>query len=156
MPTPAVPTLTLCDQLVAELVSAWSPTGNDGAERCYEAVIGEAHVGRRVYVFPDMYAVAGGTRGENSYRHTVGILVAERYTDSVSGPPTLAWVDERVKFVYDRVVVGLDFSKDGALEFDGRYLVTESIDEVSVYNESELVQNRLFLSETRLTYLEIL
>jgi hypothetical protein len=140
--------------LVTVLETAWNPTSPSGVERHYEALIPDDMLGRRVWVFPDVYAVGAADRGEDNYRHMVGVVVAERYPQSQGRAPTVAWTDERVQFVYDRIVQGFDFSKDGALEFGGRYVWTESIDEVTVYNEVELVQNRLFLSETRLTFAE--
>lgn len=107
------PTLLLCDDLVSALQNDWAPTGNDGVERHYFKRFGDGDdtalklQGRRVVIFPTGYENSPADRGEDDYTHRVSVLTVERYTDA--GDPTRDWIDERVDFVFTRVVQGFNW-----------------------------------------------
>ena len=168
MPTPAVPILTLCDQLVTEIDTAWSPGDPDGVERLYDVRIDlKNHSGRRVYVFPLGYWFEAETRGRNRWHHRVGIVTAERYTDA--GVPLLTWVDDRVEFHYSKIVRGLDFvgaetdvatettpTEGDVLRFGPREVWTEEIGETEVYDADDLINGSLFRVQTEFVFGEII
>lgn len=155
---PTTPTLVLCNDLVAALVAAWEPTGSDGAERAYFKRIadagGGAHelLGRRVVIYPSDYSLDGATRGEDEITHTVTADVFERYAGD--GDPPTEWTDERVDFVWTRIVKGFDFGNDGPPAWNPK-LVTRSVD-VSVCDVNRLVgSGSLFFSRVELVFAEV-
>lgn len=157
--TPTTPTLLLCDRLVAELLEAWTDKGaDDGAERRYFVRIADVTdpqfklTGRKVYVFPTGYDSGAVTRGEDEYLHTVGVLVVERYPDA--GDPPTEWTDERVDFVFEKVVQGFDWSHDGPPSWN-RFLVTLSAN-VQVCDLEKLTSGgKLFYSLTEIQFSEV-
>ena len=153
--TPTTPTLTLCDQLAAALAAAWGPVAPDGVERCYFKRIpdeGAARLlGRQVYLFPTDYDNGPADRGEDEYTHRVTALVVERYPDA--GDPPTEWTDERVDFVFESIVQGLDFSHDGPPSWNPK-LLTLSAD-VRVCDVERLTTQKLFHSSVELVFLEI-
>lgn len=172
MPTPAVPILTLCDQLVTAIGTAWKPGEPSGVERRYDfpAEIRKtppAWSGRRVIVFPTAYGLVAESRGRNRHRHRISVLTVERYEDA--GLPLLDWADERVEFVYSKIVRGLDFvpaetevatvtspTVGDCLRFGTREVWTEEIDEVEVYDADALVNQKLFISQVDFAFGEII
>lgn len=151
MPTPAVPILTLCDQLVTELTASWAPQSPDSIRRDYDQpVIPKDIAGRQVVIFPAAYHLGSGTRGKDKYAHRVSVLTVERYVDA--GIPLVTWADDRVEFVYTKIVRGFDYARKGKLEFSGREIFTEEINDVEVYDVDMLVGQRLFWSEVALVF----
>lgn len=155
--------LDACDAVVADIVSAWSPTAPSAAQREYAPEIGFSvdHAetllsGRQVYVFPAAWGSPEGvTRGELLHEYTVSVVVAERYT-AAAGPVPKAWVDERVLFVetlFNRL-------KDPTRELTGASVtlfrtpdVPAEVDEV--YDLDMLAEQRAFWSRFTITYHEI-
>lgn len=155
MPTPATPTLSLCDKLVEVIREDWDPSGDDVVERTYEAPHKiEALSGRKVYVFPASYDSTPADRGSDQYAHRIVVLTIERYVDQ--GRPPTAWMDERADFVFERIYSGLDFSHDGPLVWEGREVVTTGAGPVDVYDPDVLVRDKAFWSECEFEFLEIL
>lgn len=155
MPTPAVPTLTLCDQLVAVIAGNWKPASPDVVRRDYDLpVIPKSFFGRQVVAFPAAYQISAATRGQDGYEHRVTVLTVERYPDA--GVPLVDWADTRVEFVFTQIVKALDFARTGALRFAGRTIWTREIAEVEVYDTDMLVSQRLFWCPVDFTFGEIL
>lgn len=154
--TPTTPTLLLCDALLAALLADWQPSAPDGAERAYFKRIGDAEgaefklLGRRVVIYPTDYSNDPASRGEDEFAHSITVDVFERYTDK--GDPPTEWTDERVDFVYARVVEGFDYSHDGPPAWNTK-LITRSAD-VSVCDTNRLIGG-LFFSRTVLEFSEI-
>jgi hypothetical protein len=156
--TPTTPTLLLCDALVAALVADWQPAAPDGAERAYFKRIADADGGdlkldgRRVVVYPTDYGNDPASRGEDEFTHTVTVQVFERYPDA--GDPPTEWIDERVDFVYEKIVNGFDYSHNGPPTWNGK-LLTRSAD-VTVCQVGKLLgAGSLFVSDVSLVFSEI-
>lgn len=152
--TPTTPTLTLCDQLVAALIAAWAPSGDDGAERAYFKRWGDGSdpvselKGRRVVIFPAGYDNGFASREEDEYEHRVQVQIAERYADD--GDVPTEWADERVDFVFQRIVQGFDFSR--VMPEWNKKLWTKSA-EVRVYDSGYLTTGgKLFFSTVDLVF----
>lgn len=155
MPALAVPTLTLCDQLVTVISASWSPSAPDSVRRDYDQpVIPKNFAGRQVVVFPAAYTLGAATRGQDSYDHRVSVLTFERYLDA--GVPLVEWADDRVEFVYTKIVKGLDYARTGSLQFAGRTIWTREIAEVEVYDTDMLIGQRVFWCSVDFTFGEIL
>lgn len=153
---PTTPTLELCDDLVAHLLAGWADRGpKDGAERRYFARIsdeGAARIeGRRVFVFPTKYDNGPENRGEDLFVHEIAVLVAERYTDA--GDPPTEWIDERVDWVYEHVVQGLDFARETPAWNGG--LSTTSADTQVADIEKLTTGGKLFYSLVQLVFAEV-
>lgn len=155
---PTTPTLTLCDDLVSALNTAWAPAGNDGVERHYFKRFSDGEdtalklLGRRVVIFPTGYDNAPAHRGEDDYEHRVSVLTVERYTDAAGDPPK-AWIDERVDFVFTHVVQGFDFGREPPTW--NKKLLTVSAD-VQVCDVEKLVGGgKLFYSLVDLVFSEL-
>ncbi len=152
--TATSPTLTFCDKLAAVIAAAWNPTAPSAVLRCYQFTFDtEATTGRRVYVMPTDYGNEPATRSEDDWRHKVTVVIAERYT--VAGEVSTEWIDERVDFVYDRIVDGLDYSHAGPLVWSGRSVLTLGAD-VEVCDLDTLRTKKTFWSVVNLEFLEIL
>lgn len=152
--TPTTPTLTLCDQLVAALVAAWSPTGDDGAERAYFKRWGDGQdptadlKGRRVVIFPTGYDADFASRDEDEYEHRVGVQIVERYTPD--GDVPTEWTDVRVDFVHTRIFQGFDFGRESPAW--NKKLWTKSA-EVRVYDAGYLTTGgKVFFSTVDLVF----
>jgi hypothetical protein len=157
--TPTTPTLTLCNDLVAALLAAWTGRGvNDGAERCYFKRIGDADrpetklLGRKVFIFPNAYDNGPADRGEDEFLHRVSALIVERYEDAAGDPPT-EWTDARVDFVYEQIVEGFDYSHDGPPSWNKK-LVTLGAS-VQMCDVEKLATTRLFYSLVEFEFSEI-
>ncbi|HEY1191914.1 MAG TPA: hypothetical protein VGE74_30060 [Gemmata sp.] len=154
---PSTPTLTLCEQLVDALRTAWAPVAPSGVEWAYYRRFGDAEsgfeetVGRQVVIYPVNYDNAPGTRGEDLYTHQVTVHVAERYPDD--GDPPRDWVTERVDFVYDRIVQGFDFSRETP---DWNPGLTTLSSVVTVCDVTKLLTSgNLFFSVVEITFSEL-
>jgi hypothetical protein len=157
----ATPTLTLIDQLVTAVNTAWAPTGNDSVSRAYFKRIADVEddnlklVGRKVYLFPTGYSYEGFTRGEDQYRHEITALCVERYNDA-AGDPTNSWIDTRVDFVWTYLVNGLDFDNRSGAQFTANKNVVTNSAEVQVCDVEKLTGGgRLFYSLVSLVFLEL-
>jgi hypothetical protein len=151
------PTLILCDELVALLAGAWGPSDPDGVERHYYRRWGDADsgedelAGRRVVIYPQDYQSDAETRGEDKYRHRIVVQVVERYTDG--GDPPKEWMDERVDFVYARVVQLFDFGRSPPAW--NKRLRTDTTT-VSVYDLQKLMSGgKLFMSQVEFEFSEL-
>lgn len=149
------PTLELCDNLVTHLLAGWADKGpKDGAERRYTVPVSDGGEfkteGRRTYVIPARYDNGPEDRGEDLFVHEVYVLTLERYTDA--GSPPTDWVDERVDWVYDHVVQGLDFGREAPAW--NAMLTTASAD-VQIYDPEKLDTGKLFYSLVRLVFNEV-
>lgn len=153
---PATPTLSLCDKLVELIRTSWQPAAPDQAERVYEAPIDAAKkgLGRRVYLFPATYTSEPADRGKDLYTHKITALCVERYEEA--GRPPVAWIDDRVDFVYEQLFQGLDFGRNGPLIWGDRSVVTRGIDPVDLYDAAYLVQAKTFWCELTFDFDEIL
>lgn len=150
---PTTPTITLCEQLVTELQTAWVPTGNDEVLYDYIYRFNATNLkGRKVVLFPTGYDSSAENRGEDSYSHLITALIVERYEDADSPPKE--WVTERIDFVFDKVVSGLDYFKSN-LSLSGREISTARAD-VTLYDPVKLATDHLFYSTVEFEFTETL
>jgi len=148
--------ITVCDALVTAVEAALDAPLDATVARLYLAPLDlSKDTGRYVWVFPARYSNTPASRGEDTWTHNVGVIVAERYTGA--GEPTTVWIDERVEFCEAKVFTTLDlvrpwlsFGVDGA-----RRLLTQTA-EVTVYDDLRLAEKKLFWSEMRFEFTEIL
>lgn len=165
MPTPAVPTLTLGDQLVTLIDNAWTKTAKmapDSVSRVFDVPVTpetlDTVLGRQVYVLPVGYRLETASRAKNKYLHRFLIIVIEKYPQDSSGLPDVAWADERVKFAFD-LRGWLDYPASGALMTFGtpqRSVWTESFEEVEVYDPDLLSNFGLWWSTIEVIFGEVL
>jgi hypothetical protein len=156
------PTLTLCDNLVAALLTAWAPTAPSTAERHYFKRITDEDEAqdladsikleedeRRVIVMPVDYDSRYGSKGEDIFTHEIQTLVVERYAPA--GDPTRAWIDDRVDFTYTYIAQGFDFRSPPTWNRKLRTLATD----VMVVDLAKLIgAGKLFFSLVTHTFEE--
>lgn len=158
--------LDLCNAVVTAIQTAWNPTGPDAVSRVYAPDVGLSPdetdtliSGRQVYVFPAAYGSPGlATRSELWRRHTIAVLVVERYT-AAAGAPTTAWIDDRVAFVEQQI---FNLLRDPTLELAGS-VVTQAFpipDEEAgrvdpVYDLETLIEHRTFWSQATFEFQEL-
>jgi hypothetical protein len=146
---PTTPTLILCDDLVAALVAAWEPEGDDGAERAYFKRFGDGQAiysklkGRRVVIFPTGYTNEPADRGTDEFEHRVSVQILERYVPD--GDPTTEWTDERVDWVYEMIAEGFDYGRE-VPAWNPR-LWTKSADVVVCDIDTLVTGGKVFLSQ---------
>lgn len=149
--------LTVCDALLPVVVAALDDPGDAVVERLYLAPLTlDTDAFRHVWVFPASYANNPATRAEDEWVYAVGVVVAERYEDA--GEPPAAWLDERVAFTQSKVFDALDFART-LLQFgtgSARELWTQSSSCDVVYDSIRLSEKKLFWSELRFEFREIL
>lgn len=149
--------IEVCDALVTQIGTAWSPTAPNAVERVYLAPIGVQELssltGRKVYVFPALKSDEPATRGEDLKSYTIAIVIVERYTDA--GMPTRAWMDALVYFVENTIEGAIDFDGRTLLSINSRELWTQAL-ETSIYDLEMLNEKNLFYSEIEVTMQEIL
>ena len=153
--TPIAPTLTLCDNLVSALSAAWKPVAPSKVARGYLERIDLSEVkGRLVLFFPEGYDNRPAARGLDWFTHRVMVLVFERYADAADSSVTVPqeWIDERVDFVYSRIVQGFDFSR-GAPTWNAN-LTTLSADVTEIYDAEKLEQNKEFWCAVEIVFQE--
>jgi len=145
--------LTVCDALVSAIEAGLDEPTDASVERLYLAPMDLAtDTARHVWVFPARYSTILANRGEDEWTHTIGVIVAERYTDA--GEPPVAWLDERVTFTEEYVYRALDFTRSLLSLGTGRDLVTQTA-EATVYDDLRLSEKKLFWSELRFEFKEI-
>lgn len=151
--------LTLCDQLVTLIDTAWTQGASDTITRRYIAPVDSQELstltGRHIYVFPGRYDNSPDTRGHDAWVHEVGILIVERYETAGNEPADTTlrtWMDTRVDFVEGTVIAAIDFDGRTKLAIGStRSILTESI-EVSTYDLDMLNQRKLFWCELTATF----
>lgn len=139
----------LCDSLVTAIRDTWFPISPDLVSREYEVDLDSAtFLGRRVYVFPDLYATPEpASRSEDYEDLTVQILVAERCADV--GAVSKDWLDSRVQWVQDVIVGYLDRVRSEPAILGDHWPQSR---EVEVYDRESLVERKLFLSVVSITF----
>lgn len=148
------PTLTLCDQLVTLISTAWGPTSPDAVSRVYQfSLLSNEFQGRRVYVFPTDYGYEPADRSEARFDHRITIVTVERYADP--GLPDNTWCDARVDFVYEKLVAGLWYGFEGPLLFSSRSVVSRRADVVVLDIPKLTTTPAVFLSQVDLEYEEV-
>jgi hypothetical protein len=162
MPTPAVPSLTLGDELVSRINTAWGPTSPSAVSRVFDVPItpqtAKTLQGRKVFVIPVGYKNDPASRSKYKWVHHFLILTIEKYDETVSGLPTLAWADDLVNFVLD-LTGWIDFPQNGAVLTFGtpqRTVWTENFEEVEIYDPGMLSGHSLFWSTIEVYYGEVL
>lgn len=149
----------VADGAQAVIDAAWTGKGaNDAVTVEYELPVRESEVnqlvGRKVYVFEEGYGNVGITaRGKDLNEYRIKVMCVERYT--TAGRVSKTWARERVKFVAEKIVDALDFTR----EADGRLLTTlwtETINVESVYVAEFMSgeNGRLFWSEIEFAFRE--
>lgn len=158
----AHPTLTLGDQLVATIEDAWSPTSPSAVERLFDVPITPENAselqGRRVYVLPAGVSDEQVTRAQKLYRHRFVIVVVEKFDETVSGLPSVAWADAIAEWVLD-LKEWIDFPQAGQILRFGspaRSVWTESFEEIEIYDPDLLMEHSLFWSRIEVVYGEVL
>jgi len=143
--------LEIADAVVDAIVFAWGPSSPSACERdyLYRADL-DKMTGRQVRVYPLRYTDSPAARGsldggEAINEHTIGVTVAERYTDA--GKPTVAWMDERVAFAKEKIYDLLSDRLPGVSNS-----VTLEANVVSVYDIGILGDNRVFWSEMEFVF----
>jgi len=143
--------LEVADAVVDKINTAWAPVGNDSVSREYLTPIEvENIIGRKVYVFAADYSDEWETRSENLSSYTIALIVAERCQDA--GQPSKTWLDERVKFVNEKVWDVLSDVRTGRLLDNTVWPQTA---EVLVYDVPLLNEKKLFWSEIEISYREV-
>lgn len=153
--TPTSPPLALCEDLVDAITTGWAaltttaPSTPNGVQWAVfnpfpDGEDGQSAIdGRQVVVFPAAADSAYATRAQDRYTMQIGVLTVERYKDG--GFPPRDWVAERVDFVHDLIVQGLDFNRDGPPSWN-KQLGTLSAD-WQLYDAEKLAgANHLFYS----------
>lgn len=146
----------VADGAAAVIQTAWVPVAPNAVSVEYELPVRESNVqqlvGRKVFVFEDGYGNVGVTsRGTDLNEYRIKVVCAELF--GTAGRPTKAWCRERVKFVAEKIVDSLDFTR----ETDGRLLNslwTESINVESVYVAEILGEHKVFWSEIEIAFRE--
>lgn len=165
------PTLTLGDELVSKIRTAWEPASPDDVGRVFDVPVTEETaatlLGRRVFVIPMGWREEPASRIKNKWMHHFLILTIEKFPETQSGLPDLEWADERVEFVLG-MKGWLDYPADGAiLRFANTHVATltrtpqrsvwtENFEEVEVYDPEMLKDHGLFWSTIEVFYGEVL
>lgn len=162
--TPASPTVVLCVDLVTYLRQQWGPSAPSSVNRGYGHVrrvdLAE-QVGRQVVIFPIGYTNGPAERGHDFYEHRIGVVVFEKYPDAAGSDVLVPdeWIDERVDWVNQFVVEGLDFTHDetyGAVAPFNRNLQTLSNDVPEMFDAEKLVTDKQFWCSVEIEYRELI
>lgn len=144
--------IEVADAAAAAIAAAWGPAEPDRCTREYGPELDFAALaGRRVMVFPTADGEAGRvsrSEVENYYRLTV--LAVEKY-EPVGLPPR-AWMDERVRFVDQKVYAPLNVTFPA--DFLLGSLVTYSIDRPVAYDFEVYEAFGAFWSEVEVEFRE--
>ena len=106
-----------------------------------------------MFVFPLKYSNGPATRGEDEWVYGVQVTCVEKYT--ARGEPTKAWVDDLVDFVQQKISDRCDFVRTLFTFGTTRELFTQT-NEVNVYDEAALSQEKLFKSDVVFEFRETL
>lgn len=154
--------LTLIDALVALIDDAWEHSAPDAVSREYIAPTAEADLhkllGRKVYLFPMAFETTDENRTENRYGYRVGAVVIERFEDAdkASSAAVKAWLDERLDFVEQRLIDGLDFGQGHTLlAIGGRRIWTDTIEIPQRYDIDLLHEKKVFRCDLGFMFREI-
>lgn len=155
------PTLTLGDKLVELIQTAWSPTAPSAVARVFEVPVraetAASLKGQQRWVIPVGYRDEPVSRGKAKWTHHYLILLVEKFPETQSGLPNLAWADERVEQVL-AMKAALDFPQGGAtLKFGSpeRSVWAENFEEVEVYDPELLADYGMFWSTIEVFYGEV-
>lgn len=152
--------LTLGDALVSAIQTAWNPTGPSAVSRVYqipETTNVKSITGRQVWVFPVEYSDEATNRLEDVKTYKFAFVIAEKCTDA--GAPSVAWVDDRVDWVYSNLIEWLQFGRDDShpmLSISTREIFLAEIAPVMVYEPDELIKRGMFWCEFEATFQELL
>ena len=159
----AVPTRTLCANLVAQLESTWVPASPDSVTRAYyvrtadsdDAALAQTS-GRRVTIAPSLpgaYSYTPENRGCDRYTHNVSVLIEKRYT--TAGDVPTSWIDTEVDWIYNYIVLGFDWdNRTGASCPFNPLLVTDSA-EIQLLDLSDLLTAKLFSCQVDIVFHEL-
>jgi hypothetical protein len=146
--------INICEEIREWIEAGLNAPGDATVSREYIGPVSvDSITGRKVFVMPLSYLNNPADRGEDEWVYGVQVTVIEKYTDR--GDPTKAWIDERVLFVQQKVSDRCDFVRT-MLVFgtnNERRLLTYA-NEVAVYDEALLVQNKLFKSDVTFEFRE--
>ncbi len=146
--------ITVCDAIAARIEAGLDDPGDATVTRCYLAPVNvNTLTGRHLFVFPLKYSNGPATRAEDEMVYGVQVTCVEKYTDR--GEPTNAWVDDLVEFVQAKISDRCDFVRTLLTFATTRELYTQTND-VSVYDEAALSQEKLFKSDVVFEFREIL
>ena len=148
--------ITVCDALVTAVEAGLESPLDATVARLYLAPLDlSKDIGRYVWLFPAEYSFLPASRNENNWTYSVGVIVAERYTGA--GEPTATWIDERVEFCEAKVFGLFDYTHQWlSFGVDGARRLFTTVGDVTVYDALQLTEKKLFWSEMRFEFTEIL
>ncbi len=143
----------ICDAVVTKVAAFWTPIAPNEVVRTYLPDVTEAtgFLGRRVWVAPLDYGQADiASRAEDRNSFTVGVTVAERFTDA--GRPTRAWCDTRIDFVADlwELLTAVRNPPLFPSPLDDVIAITGEVD--IAFDPDLLREKKVFFSQLTLTY----
>lgn len=144
---------------VCEAIKDWIVLGLDAptdatVSRVYIAPVDvDTLTGRKIFVFPLKYSNGPATRGEDEWVYGVQVTCVEKY--NTAGNPTNEWIDTRVDFVQAKISDRCDFVRTLFTFATSRELFTQT-NEVNVYDEALLSQEKLFRSDVVFEFRETL
>ncbi len=145
---------TVCEAIKDWIVAGLDVVPEATVTRNYLAPVNvNTLTGRYVFVFPLKYSNGPATRGEDEWVYGVQVTCVEKYT--ARGEPTKAWVDDLVDFVQQKISDRCDFVRTLFTFGTTRELFTQT-NEVNVYDEAALSQEKLFKSDVVFEFRETL
>lgn len=146
--------IAVCDAIADHIEAGLADPGDATVTRNYLAPVNvNTLTGRYVFVFPLKYSNGPATRGEDELIYGVQVTCVEKYT--ARGEPTNTWVDDLVEFVQQKISDRCDFVRTLFTFATTRELFTQS-NEVTVYDEAALSQEKLFRSDVVFEFRETL
>jgi hypothetical protein len=145
---------TVCEAIKDWIVAGLDVVPEATVTRNYLAPVNvNTLTGRYVFVFPLKYSNGPATRGEDEWVYGVQVTCVEKYNSR--GEPTKAWVDDLVSFVQQKISDRCDFVRTLFTFGTTRELFTQT-NEVNVYDEAALSQEKLFKSDVVFEFRETL
>ena len=144
---------------VCEAIKDWIVAGLDAptdatVSRVYIAPVNvDTLTTRQIFVFPLKYSNGPTTRSEDEWVYGVQVTCVEKYT--TAGNPTNTWIDGLVDFVQAKISDRCDFVRTLFTFGTTRELFTQA-NEVTVYDEALLSQEKLFRSDVVFEFRETL
>jgi len=146
--------INICEEIREWIESGLDAPGDATVSREYIGPVNvDSITGRKVFVMPLSYLNNPADRAEDEWVYGVQVTVVEKFNSP--GDPTKEWIDARVLFVQQKVSDRCDFVRQMLTFGDSneRRLLTYAND-VDVYDEAQLVQNKLFKSDVTFEFRE--
>jgi hypothetical protein len=146
--------ITVCEAIKTWIADGLDAPGDATVSRVYIAPVNvDTLTTRQIFVFPLKYSNGPATRGEDEWVYGVQVTCVEKYT--TAGNPTNTWLDNLVEFVQHKISDRCDFVRELFTFASTRELFTQT-NEVTVYDEALLSQEKLFRSDVVFEFRETL